>query len=122
MITLGAYIGTGCDASSSDFTTGALEGNSSSESSSSKSSSRLTLDFSAAGGVGASSMATSSVSGSVLNASACEAVPEDSSADIASGVTECGIASVINGALLGGRMMLRWRESRKVGKGSRVAR
>jgi hypothetical protein len=84
----GGYIGAGCEASSCDVGAGALEGNSSSESSLSKSSSRLTLGFSTAAGVGASSIATSCDSGSGLMASAWERVAEGSSAGVESGVTE----------------------------------
>jgi hypothetical protein len=89
-----AYSGAGCDDSSSDLTAGALEGNSSSESSSSNSSSRLTLGFSATAGLGASSMETSWVSGSDLMLSICDAVLDDSSADVASGVIECGMSAM----------------------------
>jgi hypothetical protein len=86
--------GAGCDDSSSDLITGALDGNSSSESPSSNSSSRLTLDFSATAGLGASSIATSCVSGSDLMLSTCDGGFEVSSADIVSGVTECGMLAV----------------------------
>jgi hypothetical protein len=86
--------GAGCDDSSSVLTTGALDGNSSSESSSSNNSSRLTLGFSAIAGLGASSIATSCVSGSDLMLSACDGGFEVSSADIFSGVTECGMFPV----------------------------
>jgi hypothetical protein len=86
------YSGAGCESSSSDLTTGALEGNSSSESSSSNSSSRLTLGFTSAAGLGASSMATSWVSGSGLITSGV--VLDDSSAAVDSGDVECGIFAV----------------------------
>jgi hypothetical protein len=83
------YSGAGCDDSSSDLTTGALDGNSSSESSSSNSSSRLTLGFCSAAELGASSIATSWVSGSGLMM--VGVVPDASSTDVDSGVIECGI-------------------------------
>ena len=95
MSTGGAYIGAGCEASSCDVGAGALEGNSSSESSSSKSSSRFTLGFSAAAAVGASSIATSCVSGAGLIASVWDTVAEDSYAGVDYGVTECGISEVM---------------------------
>jgi hypothetical protein len=53
------------------------------------------LGFSAAGAVGASSIATSCVSGSDLTASAWETAADDSSAGVDSGVTECGISEVM---------------------------
>jgi hypothetical protein len=53
------------------------------------------LGFSAAAAVGASSIATSCVSGSDLTASAWETAADDSSAGVDSGVTECGISEVM---------------------------
>lgn len=87
------YTGTVCDNSSSDLITGALDENSWSESSS-KSSSRLILDWSAATGLGASSMETSRAPGSDLIMAAGD-ICATGSVVVESGVTECGIVTGI---------------------------
>lgn len=83
--------GAGTGASPSDLT-GALDANSSS-SSSSKSSSRLTLRFSVAatGGLGASCIVLSCVSGSAFMSSTCDISLDESSTGVDSGDVECGI-------------------------------
>ena len=87
-------VAAGCEGSDSDLT-GALEANSSSSSSSSKRSSKFTFDLSSAcAGLGASSIATSSVVCSGLMVASVMAA-EDSPACVDSGVTECGIAVLL---------------------------